>query len=1074
MKLALVVPVMRSGERGGAEALYDGLEGALGRAGHRVDRLEIPLDESSFGAILESYVRCRDLDVGPYDAVISTKAPTYMVRHPRHLSYLLHTIRVFYDRFTAEYGEGTPEQREQRRVIHALDRHGLHPDRVLGHFANGHTPYRRLRRADPFWNDVPFEALHHPPLLDGFRAPRPGRHVFVPGRLHRWKRVDLVIEAFKRVRADIPLKIAGTGEDEGPLRELAAGDPRIEFLGHVDGEALLDLYAEALVVPFVPVDEDYGLVTIEAFASGKPVITCLDSGEPVDIVGDGESGFVVPPTPEAIAAKLDFLIARPELAASMGEHGRRAASHITWERVVERLLAPLAATGLPPALHTSRPDTRTAPIKVLITDNQCIEPAVGGGRLRLLGLYSTLTENIDATYVGTYDWPGPGRRSLALSPRLREIDVPLSDEHFRLNAHLNELVPGKVMIDVAIPWLIASSPDLVETVRSHAAESDVVVFSHPWMYGCLRDDLAGRRVVYDSHNCEARLRQDLLGSTPFGRSLVESVRWIEGELCRRSDVILACSEADRAAFIDLYDVAPEKIVLVPNGVNVETIRPPGDERRAQARAWLGLTAPTALFVGSGYAPNVEALAFIVDRLAPSNPDVTFLVVGGVAEHGAGPAVAGRVGANVKILGTVSDRERDEAYAAADVAINPMFTGSGVNIKMLDFLAAGLPTIATPVGARGILNPGEASFIVDEAERFGRWLRRLREDPELRSRLATNGRTLAETHYDWRRISRELGERLVTLAGGGERREGHAGGRPYFSVVIPTYRRPALLRTLLERLEEQTFRGFEVVVVDQSEEPFDLAQVAPSFHLEYLHTEVPGATRARNLGIARARGRVIAFTDDDCEPDPRWLAHARRYFDDPNVIGVEGFIESDAERSEHVRVVTNVGFEGFGFMTANLFLHRVVIERIGGFDERFDRPHFREDTDLAWRALAYGRIPFGRDVRVLHPAHQVDLARESKAERVRFFVHDPLLFDKHPERYVGLLKAEGHYATEASFWEHFLRGMARHRLRIPFERLAEFMPEEVLLAAREIDLALARTPAAHDTPGAAREPIARER
>jgi glycosyltransferase involved in cell wall biosynthesis len=977
------------------------------------------------------------------------------------VSYLLHTIRVFYDMFTAEYGAGTPEQHEQRRVIHAFDRHGLDPERVLSHFANGRTPYRRLRDVDPFWQGVPFEALHHPSLLEGFRAPRPGRHVLLPGRLHRWKRMHLVIEAFKRLRADVPLKIVGTGEDEETLRRIAAGDPRIEFLGRVDEATLLDLYAEALVVPFVPIREDYGLVTIEAFGSGKPVITCVDSGEPAEIVRDGVDGFVVDPTPEAIAAKLEVLIERPDLAAAMGQEGHRAVGDVTWPRVVARLLAPLeAGRGAAPRVTTNGQPARLRPIKVLITDNQCIDPAVGGGRLRLLGLYSTLTDDIEATYVGTYDWPGPTHRTLALSPRLREIDVPLSAEHFRLNAHLNELVAGKVIIDVTIPWLIASSPELVDAVHQQAAEAEVIVFSHPWMYACLRDELAGKRVVYDAQNCEARLRGDLLGSTPFGRCLAESVGFIEGELCRRSDVILACSELDQAAFVDLYGVAPDKVVLVPNGVSVDTIRPASDRRRATARARLQLVTWTALFVGSGYAPNVEALAFIVDQLAPSNPDVTFLVVGSVAEHGAGVELGQRAGPNVRILGTVSDERRDEAYAAADLAINPMFTGSGVNIKMLDFLAAGLPTVSTPVGARGILNPEEGCFIVAGPEHFGTAMRRLRGDAALRARLATNGRTLVEAHYDWRTISRDLGERIVRLAGATAARDEEAGAPPYFSVVIPTYRRPELLRTLLRRLEGQTFRGFEVVVVDQSEQRFDVASVTPSFHLEYLHVDVPGATRARNLGVARARGRVIAFTDDDCEPDPAWLANAKRHFRDPNVVGVEGLIESDVPRSERFRVVTNAGFEGFGFMTANLFVRKAILERVGGFDERFDRPHFREDTDLAWRALAYGRIPFGHDVRVLHPAHPVDVSRESREERLTFFVHDPLLFHKHPDRYLELFKAEGHH-EKASFWEYFLTGMVRHRVRISCGHLEPFIPADVRRAAEELSRGLGGTPPARE-------------
>ena len=70
-----------------------------------------------------------------------------------------------------------------------------------------------------------------PPALQGFREPRAGEYVFVPGRLHRWKRVDLLIKALQYVKKDIPLWIAGTGEDEASLRALAAGDRRIEFLG---------------------------------------------------------------------------------------------------------------------------------------------------------------------------------------------------------------------------------------------------------------------------------------------------------------------------------------------------------------------------------------------------------------------------------------------------------------------------------------------------------------------------------------------------------------------------------------------------------------------------------------------------------------------------------------------------------------------------------------------------------------------------------------------------------------------------------------------------------------------------
>ena len=165
---------------------------------------------------------------------------------------------------------------------------------------------------DVFWQQIKFEALHQPPTLRAFKGPRAGEYVFVPGRLHRWKRVELIIKAFRYVKKDIPLRIVGTGEDESRLRALAASDPRIEFLGRVTDERLLDLYAGALVVPFVPINEDYGLITIEAFRSQKPVITCLDSGEPTFFVRDHETGFVVPPEPEIIAQKINYFIDHPD------------------------------------------------------------------------------------------------------------------------------------------------------------------------------------------------------------------------------------------------------------------------------------------------------------------------------------------------------------------------------------------------------------------------------------------------------------------------------------------------------------------------------------------------------------------------------------------------------------------------------------------------------------------------------------------------------------------------------------------------------------------------------------------
>src|SRR5688500_20190360 len=113
---------MCSGERGGAEALYTGLVGAIRAAGHDATALEIPIDEANFECVMASYARCYDVDASAFDVVISTKAPTYMVQHPHHVNYLLHTLRVFYDRFDAAYGAASETLQQHRRLIHQIGR----------------------------------------------------------------------------------------------------------------------------------------------------------------------------------------------------------------------------------------------------------------------------------------------------------------------------------------------------------------------------------------------------------------------------------------------------------------------------------------------------------------------------------------------------------------------------------------------------------------------------------------------------------------------------------------------------------------------------------------------------------------------------------------------------------------------------------------------------------------------------------------------------------------------------------------------------------------------------------------
>src|SRR5439155_15869891 len=99
--------------------------------------------------------------------------------------------------------------------------------------------------------------------------------------------------------------------------ELRVSD-RIQFLGRVDDSTMLDHLARCRAVCFTPMEEDYGFVTVEAFASRKAVVTCRDSGGPAELVVDGDVGFVCEPTPASVAAALARLTDDPRLAERLG------------------------------------------------------------------------------------------------------------------------------------------------------------------------------------------------------------------------------------------------------------------------------------------------------------------------------------------------------------------------------------------------------------------------------------------------------------------------------------------------------------------------------------------------------------------------------------------------------------------------------------------------------------------------------------------------------------------------------------------------------------------------------------
>src|SRR5262249_2417210 len=153
------------------------------------------------------------------------------------------------------------------------------------------------------------------------------------------KRADLAVRALTAIDRPIRLVIAGEGTQRTNVERLVdtlGVRDRVDFLGTVDDDRLVDLYANTLAVIYAPFDEDFGYVTLEAFLARKPVITCHDSGGVLEFVQHDVNGFVLPPDSEAIADAVNQLHRTRALAARLGDAGRERAHCVTWDGVIDK------------------------------------------------------------------------------------------------------------------------------------------------------------------------------------------------------------------------------------------------------------------------------------------------------------------------------------------------------------------------------------------------------------------------------------------------------------------------------------------------------------------------------------------------------------------------------------------------------------------------------------------------------------------------------------------------------------------------------------------------------------------
>lgn len=329
---------------GGAEELSANLVRQLRLVGHEAEEVRIPFSWTPHERLYDEMLIVRQLRIANVDRVIALKFPAYLVEHHCKVVWLLHQYRQAYDLFDAGHSDIPPNAEGDtiRTAIRTADERAFNDAHRLYAIAEAR---KRLAK----YHAIEAEELSAP-LNDHelFQHESSGDYIFAGGRVNDGKRQHLLIEAL-RYAPSVRLVIAGppeSPETEQRFRALAekwgVADRVTLDLRFLPRNEVAKWINNSMAVAYLPFQEDsVGYVTMEAFQASKPVITVSDSGGVLDIVRDGETGFVAAPTAEAIGAAMLSAMTDAGKVREMGAEAQTTLSrlNLTWSHVLSRLLA---------------------------------------------------------------------------------------------------------------------------------------------------------------------------------------------------------------------------------------------------------------------------------------------------------------------------------------------------------------------------------------------------------------------------------------------------------------------------------------------------------------------------------------------------------------------------------------------------------------------------------------------------------------------------------------------------------------------------------------------------------------
>lgn len=766
MKIALIAPSPVPFVIGGAEKLFLGMQEYINKnTTNQCELIKLPTKEHTFWDLIDSYHAFYTLDLSHFDLVISGKYPAWMTNHQNHHIYMLHTLRGLYDSYDYKnFGTKIKEPKLKQLIDLSIQKnisiskmfellYELKADKTLPNevfsfpsaFAKaiiGFFDKKAMQniksfsaisktvssRKEYFPLDANVNVVYPPSNLVEFKN-NSYSYFFTASRLDIPKRVDMIVKAYLQADVNIPLKIAGSGTQFNHLKELSKQNPNIQLLGFVSDAQLQKLYSDAYATIFIPDQEDYGLITIESMMCKKPVITFNDAGGVLEFVKHNHTGLISEPTIEQLSKNIKKLALNKDLTISLGKNAYKQVKNITFKNCINSLLK--------------------LPLNLTVVTTYPIYPPRGGGQNRVFYLYKELSKFFNITVVSLVHALGKVSKK-ELAPNFYEIQVPKTLQHIQTEETIQNKA-GIPITDIALIDIYNLTPEYVNQIKISSQSADFIISTSPYTYPLLKKHTS-KPIIYESQNVEYNLKKNMLEPTSYNQELLKKIYEVEKECFKEAFLVTSCSKDDAKNFAKLYTKVKRKIPFVPNGVDLDSVEFYSKKRRLHHKKHLGYGDKTvAVFMGSAHQPNIVATREIL-KLAQITPDISYIIIGGLDTAFQNQEIP----KNVTFTGLIDNKQKDMYLSIADIALNPMLSGSGTNLKMLDYMASGIPIISTPVGARGLDIPAHL-IIQAQIEDFKNYLTNLSYYTNIKE-----AKVFAKDRYSWKTIAQNFKKELLKI------------------------------------------------------------------------------------------------------------------------------------------------------------------------------------------------------------------------------------------------------------------------------------------------------------------------